>query len=611
MKRFVSPILLAGLAAAAGARGMQVKQQIWGFGGKVVPGRINPLYVEVENEGPDAFEGEFDLHKSLPLGARRGARLVRTRYLRPHETAWLRFYPYILHESEEWALRWSGPSSDSVTLRSPRAGPPARVILQDPSDRFAKPASFRGFWDDHFPPTVAATDGLHSVVLDHAPRWDPNQKTAFLDWLRRGGHAHVLHGRNGRYPVFAETLAVLNASLERQPVGAGVIHRHPLTRRQLSASFRPDPVPRPGDQAEAQEYSDALTAQGHPVPQLMPDQELQAPNLERRLFHRLRGMTRPEHNWPLIYLCTIAYIVLIGPVNYLFGRKQRDYRLTLLFFFVTVAGFAWLLSFLGRRGHGEATAIHSLTYAHHLGGNDYDCTQWVNAFVTRGARYPITHAAPYDAHYNLYSTCLDVEAVSGTIRNGKDGAFAVNIPLFSSRPFLHRAKLRGPAIRLRVVAWQGSAQLQRLVLAPGPDFPKDVQEMWVRHRGVFYPLARRQHLLEARVRSGESADQFLGENAHELFGTTPWGAPWPADDEDDEEPVERRFARLYRPLIAHAVGGAGRLDPTIVHPPGRADHVQVFLYARAPESFRIQGGRFGKRIAFVLYHVDLFHDAGS
>ncbi|HUT37286.1 MAG TPA: hypothetical protein VNE39_27640 [Planctomycetota bacterium] len=570
------------IAVSARAATLGVGTVRWGFDGKVVPGRINVVSVEVVNPSPAPFDGLLRLYKDRGLGDRAGAPLVEPCFLSPGATRWVQFYPYVRNEYDRWFLDSEPGAGERCELGKPKLGPPARVLLHDPEDPLGtgRDIRFPLFADPLFPPTVAATDGLDSVLLDHVPRWEPVKSQAFLDWVRRGGELHLLHDRSGRYPVFGDELAVLNASQERQHVGAGLVLRHALSRREVS--------------------NEALAAKGCPPRRLITASDYSGMNdLEDPLLRALSSLTRPRHAWGLIYFTAIAYMVVLGPLNFVFGRKRRNYRLTLLFFLLSVAAAAAAMYGLGRRGHGEATAIHSLACARQIDADTYDVTQWVSAFVTRGATYDITHDAPH----NLYSCCEDHEAIRGAIANGKDGVFRVDIPLYSHRGFLHRAKLKGHHVKLSVVRWRGSDRLEELALAPEPGFPDDVREMWAVHGDSQYRLTRQDGELRVVPHSASAISQSSPDDILPVWQRN-WRHGWNA--EDTETPPEEFLGRFWRVLMAREMGGTGSFHQEISRRPPDKDHVRVFLFARAPQGFEIKSDRFGKRLGFVLYCIDLF-----
>ncbi len=578
-------IALCCVLSAVGVRAatLELLQEKWGFDGTVVPGRINILSVEVRNPSSQPFDGILELYKGGGVGIRYDAPLVERCFISPGARRWVQFYPYVRHEHENWVLEWALGPNGSRSLKRPKLGPPARVFLRDPESVMGLGSLPHPTLDDNlFPPTVAATDGLQSVLLDHAPRWEPVRREAFLDWLRRGGEVHLLLDRAGRHPVFTGELAVLNSTAERHRVGAGLVTRHEVTGRDAD--------------------EEALATKGYPAPTLKAGDD-SAPgrieDMEGFLFHSLGGLTRPRHSWGLIYLTTIAYVVLLGPLNFLYARKRRDYRLSILFFFLCVAGCALALHYLGRRGQNEATAVHYLACARHIEGDSYDVTQWADAFVTRGAIYDITHDAPH----NLYSACEDTERVRGQIANGLKGVFRVDIPVYSRCSFLHRGKLKGHHIQLKVAEWKGEETLERLVLEPAPGFPEDPECMFALHRDTWYDLALRGGKLEAVRRSGPPEGAGVSPDFYPSYGRRRWGRHY--GDEDSEVPAEKRLARLA-PLLCAREAGGHLFGHNIPSPPGPKDRVRVFIFTRCPETFDVQGRRFGRRLGFVLYSIGLW-----
>ena len=579
MKRLVAVLLIAALwPVAARAGGLAVAQYVWGFDGRAVPGRVNLLSVEVSNATSRPVEQRLRLHRSFHLGGRLGAPLEQPCYLSPGATRWVQFYPYVQSADDAWSLEWGMGLGARVALKEPKLGPPTRVLLQDPENPLTR-SRLATFPDNLWPPTVAATDGLHSAVLDHVPRWEPARRGAFLDWLRRGGQLHVLHGVNGRYPAFRDELAVLNAPLDRFRVGAGLVVRHPRQRRDVT--------------------NDVLRSQGFPLPSLKENREGSIHSPDGDLLQALTGASRPRHSWALIYLTALAYIGVLGIYHYFYARGQRDWRRTLGVFFATVAVCSLLLGFIGKRGQGEAAAVHSIAYARHLGGDSYDVTQWHNVFVTRGAVYAVTHDAPH----NVYSTCQSEEAVKGVIRNGRGGAFAVDIPLFSSRAFLHRGRLQGHHISLEIREWKADVKLRKLVLEPEEGFPTDAPEMVALYRGSFYPVVYRDGALRATPTLTVAA-LFLRLTEVRL------GKPWKKAPDRWDDPRQFRdttgFGAFVRPVIAHATGGTKDFYQQLVFPTAGNDHIQLFIVARSPEGLGASGKRLGKRKGFVVYHVHLF-----
>ena len=577
--RFVSAAAIV-LAAASPLYGLSVQEAIWGFDGQVVPDRINILSVLVANDTGLPFNRTLQLYKRSPI-QRLGATHLKDCFIAPFGQRWVQFHTHNSESNEEWVLSWGRGLTESTTLNSPRLGPPARVLLTDRSDPFARRISLKGFPEEIFPVTAAATDGLHSLVIDHVPQWEPVRRRAFLDWLHRGGTVHLLADPKGQRLEFPATLSVLNTDLDRFRGGAGRVVRHNLTRTKMDYQH--------------------LAARGFPSLKLQKQDDWQSiTRIEDPVFRRLRNFTRADHNWWFIYIFALIYIVLIGPVNYLLGRKWRDYRLTILLFVGGVVVFSFVFERIGRRGHGESAAVYSLSYVRPVGPGTYDVTQWLNVFVTRGAYYHIEHPCPH----NLYSTCQITERVNGAIRSGKDGTFAVDIPLYSSRAFLHRGIMKGPDLGLKIARWGGGGP-EDLVLGVGPEFPKDVLRMWAFAGGNFRELVASGSTLRTAGTTTRKADFLKLQSVLGSADFMPLG--YPGEREKDVD-VLKSYRQMIKPLIAFSLGGANAFRLNVTGDPPPTNCVQVFIMAKRHENFGLKENPFGTEKGYVMYHVCLFQE---
>ncbi len=159
------------LAAAASASALDVTAVLWGFDGKVMPGRINLVSVELSNQSPAPFDGELRLYKDNGVGDRVDAPLIEPCFLSPGAQRWVQFYPYVRSEREAWFLAW-GPGADNRrelgklgALSKLTFGPPARVVLYDPESPTARggDANIKHFPDHLFPTTVAAMNSRNCL----------------------------------------------------------------------------------------------------------------------------------------------------------------------------------------------------------------------------------------------------------------------------------------------------------------------------------------------------------------------------------------------------------------------------------------------------------------
>jgi len=467
------------------ARALEIRETRWGFDGTTVPGRLNLLSVLVTNPSATAFDGTLRLEQNGGLLGYVGTPLVQSCYLAPFAARWVQFFPFIgdnqSSAGEEWTLRWGNTAATQQAVDGPKLGPPARVRLVEGDGggdnlRAARSPenqpNWRAFPESLFPVTAAGTDGLDSLALDHAPqRWEPARRQALLDWLRRGGGVHLYPDptAGGRLPEFAGELAALNSPLPRWQVGAGVVFRH--------------------------DNNAAENATLPAAPELRENKEGTSGDLEPIFFRALASLTRPDVNWALLYTLSALYLLALGPGHYFFFGKRRDYRMTLLVFALGVAAFSALFAVIGRRGYGESNQIWTLTLARPLGEGRCDLTQWTSAFMTRGDTYVFTQ--PGAPAGGLFSSADTVEKIPGLVfGGGRESAFQAEIPLYSARPFTHRAVVSAKAgeedggLRLRTLERDRGGKLTRLEIDATPGFLAEGKftRGWARHDGWMYPL---------------------------------------------------------------------------------------------------------------------------
>jgi len=558
-------ILLFTLASASA---LEVQQVRWGFDGTVVPGRFNLLSVLVGNPSTAPFDGTVNLYKSRGMD-HVGALYASPSYISPLTTRWVQFYVYIENQYDQWRIEWGRGPDNHHDLDPPKWGPPGLVLLSDSQTTIDAISALRQFPEELFPATVAATGGLDSLVLDHAPRWELAKRQAFLDWLRAGGKVHLLTAADGRHPAFSDELSILNSSQERMQVGAGLVFRHSVTARQI----------RPLD----------LEDNDVPLRKYTPG-EMGDSQATESFLRSLAQLSHPNHHWGLIYLLALAYLGMAGPGTLLLGKRFSDYRLRIALLLATVATFAGLFAVAGRRGQGELSSVHTLSYAHSIDGDNYDVMQWINVFATHGAHYTITHAAPH----NLYATGQDYEEVKGWIQSGKDGRIMVDIPMFSRRAVLHQAVMKGANFSVKIANWDGAGALNKMTLTVQPELTKQILEGWVVQGDQVYPM----QMVDGRLEFGNGGRQSLStlSAAQPSYGYT-YGNPNQAAE------VEGEFRKLAEPLMAWSLDTKDFTNAAAPAVTGRAD---LFLFTRSPENFAITGPKFGQEVGYVLYHLDLF-----
>ena len=559
---------------------LQVSPPLWGFDGKVLNESFNVLSIEVANPGGKPFDGELVLkeesHSSAPYR--------QHIYLSPGSARWVQFHPYVGSFSPEWSLSWDGSDRGSVDLGQPVSGPPATVLLADPSSPASRTARMRIFPDNLFPTTVSATDGLYALVLDHQPRWDAQRREAFLDWVNRGGIVHLIPGVDGALPQFTENLAPLNISGQRGSIGAGWVAKHQTPRTEIDEK--------------------SLKNAGFASPEIKEEGEGSIYDMDGFLFRKLAAVTKPDIAWGLIYLLTAVYVLLIGPVFYLL--RKRDYRLLLGGFIATVAIFAYVFTAVGRRGYGEKQIYHSLSIARSLGAGRYDVREWVHAFATTGDLYRFQHAEGSQ----LYAALSEGETVRGDIAAGKESSFTADIPLFSSRPFLHRGVEKTDDPGLTVTQWEDTPA------GPGknaaiPASLRITTEAGFRKRAFAAIVSRRGHYSEMQLNADGfelkksntilSGAEFFGQHQFQHYGNN-----WYGNEYGDKSDIERILRTLHPVFISRVNGGGPYFKKRISSPPPEDDRVRLFIYAEAPPEFAMKSDRFQPGTQLVLYVHDIF-----
>ncbi|MEM9701265.1 MAG: hypothetical protein AAF907_02325, partial [Planctomycetota bacterium] len=461
--------VLCGAAAPGVAEAqLTIRQVEWGFGGRALAGSFTPVSIELDNPTSEAFDGEVRLYRADYLGNRRGAVLKEQLYISPTNRKRVQFYVIPLSNRETWRLEAvpEGGTTDeglSETLPAPGFSNPQgpTVVLLTPQDDFtSRTPGLPRMNEEIFPIRPEATDGLAGVVLDHAPEWGEPRQDSFLAWLNAGGVVHLLVSPDGDPVRFGGALTVLNDPSSRFPVGRGLVFRHARQAGDVTKSFVKDALT--ADPTFAGMSTEDFQFEERRLKQAGLAINFDPTRLEDEILPTLRRMVRPEHNWGLIHILCLAYVAAIFPGVFLVGRERRGYPATLGLLIAVTLMFGVALRTVGRRGYGESLSVRTTALVKALPpgpGSEkgvVEVTQWADAFVTNGGDY--TFAVPGDAA--LYSTGQAAEPVKGTIDNGIGdngvvGSLTADVPPFSSRAFVAKARRNEPAPPVQLLA--GSA----------------------------------------------------------------------------------------------------------------------------------------------------------
>lgn len=588
---------------------IDVEETIWGFNNQPVRGKFVPLSLRLSNNTPEVFDEAVQLNRQQFNGTKVGAPLYKKVYLPPYSSQWVQFYPYIVDgQDEDWSLNW-GPGF--VQYRSvKRTGGtvtttgPLRIIIAGSDGLLQGGDSFKKYPEDLFPPFVTATDSLDEVILGHVPRWDVARRVSFMDWLEQGGILHLLPDPSGESLKFTSNLAPLNAPFDHFRVGAGLVIRHNSKLNQLKATTLDERIQAVRD-SEAKSlgiYASAPLANESQSSGENYD-PYQYGDINSGFLYQLSELTRPTHNWAVIYIMTLFYILLIFPGCYLFQHRKNmmRYRNSLLFLLCTVSLFSIIFWTIGKRGYGEKTTINSVLLAKPLPDNQLDLTCWMNCFVTEGDDYQFTE----DGEGAIFSTAQVIERVRGGIFNGNDGRFVSDIPPFSSRRMIYRIKAPYTSPRFSVQDYEidmenGNVILKQLTLKSETPLPPGLN-----HR----QLLLGKYVYDLIPSSGENPSELSLGKSRELLSA--WNRHLDSDllyasrlrTANSDADIEQVYDGLRTHLILKDLGLLS--SEKLQQYQGNSSRLQLFLYGEIPETLKVKTNVQGTQQGRILFAYNL------
>lgn len=570
-------ILIALFLPALSNATLAIRDSRWGFDGHAVPDTFNIFSVEFINTGRDAFDGVVRFLPD-PFGSKQSTPYEEQCYIAPGGTRWVQFCVLVEPHGNKWILSWGDQPSESITVRHPDMDAPACVFLANDFSGLAS-AGFRRFPESLLPASSAAMDGLDAVLIDHAPRWEPARRRAFLEWLNAGGTVHVLQDGRGVHPVFPDDLAVLNAQKARLRVGAGTVLHHMATRQTVNSDY---------------------LVQANAAPATMAVNQHRYMRISDTLARSYTPVLRTNHRWWLIYLVAIVYIIAIGPGMMLCARRMRNYRHALLAFAGCVLLATGCMHWAGYRSERESNAVYTMACASPVGGGLFATRQWVTAFAGRGGGYMFHHAAPH----NFYAPASGQEETAGLIRNGRDGTLLAKMPINSFRTFAYRGVLKGDDLSASVVDWSADSGLRSLRLKVSPDFPGETVALWALYRGTIVELSREegQHL---RARSEPASFAKLLEQRIQSSISSYYN-PYAGNPHQDRDTLARQVAaNMQYLLMAVALEGTDQTTYRITRPRLADNHITLMVMAKSPPGFFVNQEQFPQQCGYVLYYNDI------
>ncbi|SFJ08521.1 hypothetical protein [Planctomicrobium piriforme] len=541
----------------------------WGFDGKVRVGRFNLLTVEVFNSSDRPWQGNPKLEAATGFGGGDIPVIQQGLYVEPYGRRRLQFLVFTPRVTD-YRLSWGRREGEQFLIDEPASTMRlAEVQFAESNPLLSSLADMPRFDDADFPPSAAGLETLAVVNLDHVPGWNDAQNRAFLDWLSAGGTLHLYQGSGGTNPAFRGTLSVLNEPSDNFPIGAGQVVRH-------AAGIQTAEVP----EKEAAESNNRY--------------RMWEPT--RSSLELLKMMTQPDHNWGVIYLMTIAYLLLIFPGCWLLGRKKGDYRIT----YGAILGIVLLFSVgfrtVGARGYGENTSVHSVALAQPASGNRALLTQWSSLFVTGGGEYEIKH----QTEGTVYSSGQLDERIPGFVLNRPVSLMMTDIASFSARTFIQAGVLSSLPLAPKILKFEqeeGNGSLKSLQLKSLElEFADD--SLW-KDDGLFRGVVLagdRIYVLQPQGNSLVAATG--GQSLKEVINQSDWTVGRYAFSNQTRTPPQL-FESLRGPLIAYDLNlGSDEDVDSFVLPRGQA---KAYLYVRLPDNARLEGDRFTQQSGRMLY----------
>jgi hypothetical protein len=363
-------------------------------------------------------------------------------------------------------------------------------------------------------------------------------------------------------------------------VGHGLVTRHDFQRDGLSLQVVTPIVTPPGiiqASAEPEQSFNQIGAGGRTV------QEEATVN-DDELLMWMRELTQPEHSWILIFLLSVCYVGLIFPGCWVLSKQRR------LHFLVTygaIAGlavfFSLLFLFIGQRGYGETTSLHTVAVARAEDATHWSSLEYRTLFVTSGDLYTIDDK---DRQTLLTSGAAD-ERVDAVMTSGNSASFVARVPPFSSQSMIFRRRLTMDDWNLMITnVEQNGSELTALTLSFNEKFPLNKENQY------FVVHGKRIHTLRAddvskQLRFSGSASLLttfcapVQEFEDGFTGIlTPGGAMRPDYPDEPKDPIAEWFQKSLLKLVARSAADDFYADINRFElPEGR---VRVLIYTPVP-----------------------------
>ena len=616
MVAFVEASLLAPSCMAQDSQQLRIVEVVWGFDGRVVTGQFMPLSILVDNLSDQPVEATARLRRRTGALIEVGGVSTQPAFIGPNSRRWIQFYPYMMSNSATWHfdLQTEEKTYTFDSMDQPRAifdrnrdsqeaqlSLPA-VILDPPGFATKSPTTVKHMPAEIFPPYATAMHGLHALFLDHVPDWEAPRQQALVSWLKSGGQLHLMKDSNNQTLSFSGILAPLNEPFPEFPVGSGTVTRHDFQRDGLSLQVVTPVVTPPGANVDSPEPEPSFNQIGNASHSAQEEATVN----DDELLMWMRELTQPDHAWIPIFLLSMCYVGLIFPGCWILSKQRR------LHFLVTygaIAGLAVVFSliflFIGQRGYGETTSLHTLAVARAEDATHWSSLEYRTLFVTSGDLYTLDDK---DRQTLLASGAAD-ERADALMTAGNSASVIARVPPFSSQSMIFRRRLTLDDWNLAITnVEQSGSELTALTLSFNEKFPlqKD-NKYFVIHGKRIHTLKADDAKKQLTYAGGGSPLMSFCSPVQEFDNSFPMvvttrGIVGPDGNEVLDDPVAECFSKSMLKLIARSAADDFYADlKRFELPEGR---VRILIYAPIPAAQEMTVSADVKRAGRILYVRD-------
>lgn len=461
---------------------------IWGFNGRVVPNAFNPVSILVDNPTPQPFNGTVRLEKVSGLQQSDFVE-VQELYLAPATQRWLQFTVYFEDDSS-FRLSWEdGNKNNPYALKGDEViyqehsydqrlnfTHNAGVYLFQEGNLLTHNVNFPRYPANMFPTSIAATEHLKLVVMDHVAQFNsPGRIQTFLDWLHGGGVVYICQSNDGVWPKFEGELNILNGVLPEYSVGAGRVYHVPMSLK---------------DAVQKSKRENALWgsyAGQHKINSTESSSYKVSKNdsYDQTWLRNLHTVIAPEHDWAIFSLIAVVYILVIGPGFYLVARKKMDYKIGYVLLVGLIVITTYIFKEVGARGYGESTTAVVVGHATALSNDRFNLTQYVDLFTTDSGQYTIQ----YPAADVTYTSVVPEYGRNGLTFQSSEKPLRLDMPLYSHRPFMVNARVKGPSLDFKIenIEWN-NRDVKRAKFTLNPAWNEYIEEAWLGFDKEYAPL---------------------------------------------------------------------------------------------------------------------------